>query len=69
VTTPTLPKSLVDQGFILIVRAPDRMFAVSTNRGCTKTCATIGEVIAAARKIASWCAWMDENYPIQNPKG
>ncbi len=38
---PPLPQDLLDQGFKLIVRAPDRMFAVSTNRGGTVTSATI----------------------------
>lgn len=55
----TLPKDLLDRGFKLIVRAHDRMFAVSTNRGGTVTSATIEEVIADARAMANWCEWMD----------
>lgn len=58
-TEPTLPKDLVERGFKLIIRAPDRMFAVSTNRGGTVTSATIEEVITNARAIAAWCEWMD----------
>jgi hypothetical protein len=64
---PKLPQDLLDQGFKLIIRAPDRMFAVSTNRGGTRTKRTIEEVTTEARAMASWCAWMDENWyqPIQ----
>jgi hypothetical protein len=54
-----LPKDLIDRGFKLIIRAPDRMFAVSTNRGGTGTKSTIEEVIREARAIAGWCEWMD----------
>lgn len=57
---PTLPKDLLDRGFKLIVRAPDRMFAVSQSRGGTGTKATIGEVIREARAIAEWIEWMDQ---------
>ena len=56
---PTLPQDLLDQGFKLIIRAPDRMFAVSRNRGGTVTSATIDKVIADARAMAAWCEYMD----------
>ncbi len=58
-TEPTLPKDLVDHGFKLIVRAPDRMFAVSQNRGGTVTSATIGEVIANARAMVAYIEWRE----------
>ena len=63
-----LPKDLIARGFKLVIRAPDRMFAISTNRGGTATCATLVEVVRAARKIAGWCEWMDENWPLGRQK-
>lgn len=63
-----LPKDLIARGFKLIIRAPDRMFAVSPNRGGTATCATLAEVIRAARKVAGWCEWMDRNRPLGRQK-
>ncbi len=44
----TLPNELAARGFTLIVRAPDRLFAVSSAWGCTGTKATIRDVIAEA---------------------
>lgn len=57
--SPALPQDLLDHGFKLIVRAPNRMFAVSRNRGGTGTKSNIDEVIKEARAIAAWCEWMD----------
>ena len=57
--TQELPKDLIERGFKLIVRAPDRMFAVSLNRGGTGTKATIEEVINEARSIAGYIEWYE----------
>jgi hypothetical protein len=55
-----LPPDLIDLGFKLIVRAPDRMFAVSKSWGCTGTKATLEATIREARSIASFCGWMNK---------
>lgn len=60
-STPALPDDLIRQGFKLIVRAPDRMFAVSTNRGGTVVSATIEEVITNARAMAAYIEWREKN--------
>ncbi len=57
---PALPQDLLDRGFKLIIRAPDRMFAVSTNRGGTGTKSNIEDVIEDARAIAAWCERIDQ---------
>lgn len=49
-----LPADLLALGFKLIVRAPDRMFAVSSFWGCTGTKATIADVIHEARDLSSY---------------
>lgn len=54
---PTLPPDLLALGFKLIVRAPRRMFAVSTDWGCTGTKADIQSVITEARSISDFIAW------------
>lgn len=59
-SAPVLPADLVDLGFKLIVRVPDRMFAVSWSWGCTGTKATLPEVVREARSIASYCGWANE---------
>lgn len=53
----TLPSDLLDHGYKLIVRAPDRMFAVSERWGCTGTKATLDEVIAEARAMVAFLFW------------
>lgn len=55
-----LPSDLIAHGYKLIVRAPDRMFAVSTQWGCTGTKATAQEVIREARAMIGFCRWMNE---------
>lgn len=54
-----LPKDLVSRGFKLIIRSPNQMFAVSTNRGCTGTKSNIDDVIKEARSIAGFIEWME----------
>lgn len=56
---PTLPQDLLDQGFKLIVRAPDRMFAVSRNRGGTVTSDNLEAVIANARAMVAYIEWRE----------
>ena len=60
-----LPQDLIDCGFRLVIFAPGRMCAVSVSRGGTGTRATIAELVTEARRMASWCAWMDDNRPIR----
>lgn len=55
-----LPPDLIAHGYKLIVRAPDRMFAVSVSWGCTGTKVTLGEVIREARAMIGFCQWMND---------
>lgn len=55
-----LPDDLIERGYKLIVRAPDRMFAVSRSWGCTKTCDNLADVIRIARQMVRWCAYMND---------
>lgn len=55
----TLPPDLTAYGYKLIVRASDRMFAVSRSWGCTGTKAALNDVIREARAMISFCQWMD----------
>lgn len=50
-----LPADLAARGWKLIIRAPDRLFAVSASWGCTETLPTIGAVIAQARGLTRFC--------------
>lgn len=52
-----LPFDLIERGFTLIVRAPDRMFAVSPEWGCTQTLPNADQVIKQARKLAAYLEW------------
>ena len=52
-----LPFDLIERGFTLIVRAPDRMFAVSSQWGCTATLPTIDQVIQQARSLSTYLQW------------
>lgn len=55
-----LPTDLLDHGYTLIIRAPDRLFAVSKQWGCTGTKATLAEVGKEARAMIGFCQWMNE---------
>lgn len=52
-----LPADLVARGYRLIQHAPDRMFAVSRQWGCTGTKATIADVIREARGLVRYLDW------------
>jgi hypothetical protein len=54
-----LPDDLIERGYRLIVRAPDRMFAVSRSWGCTKTCTNLPDVIRIARQMVRWCEYQN----------
>lgn len=54
-----LPHDLLARGFRLVTRSDGRMYAVSTNAGCTSTKGTVDEVVTEARGVASFCAAMD----------
>lgn len=54
-----LPELLTARGWRLIVRAPDRLFAVSEAWGCTGTKATIKDVIEEAWGIGSFCEYVN----------
>lgn len=54
-----LPQTLTARGFTLIVRAPNRMFAVSPSYGCTGTKETINEVVAEAWGIYAFCEYVN----------
>lgn len=56
-TSNELPPDLVARGYKLIQRAPDRMFAVSTQWGCTGTKATIADVVREARDLVRYLGW------------
>lgn len=58
---PALPNDLLECGYKLIVRASERMFAVSTDWGCTGTKATIQEVISEARSLVKFIDWAKRN--------
>jgi hypothetical protein len=55
-----LPPDLLARGYKLIVRAPDRMFAVSTLWGCTSTKDNLPAVIREARSLIGFCQWMNK---------
>lgn len=55
-----LPQDLIERGYKLIVRAPDRMFAVSPRWGCTGTKPNIGQVITEARSLVRLLDWMEQ---------
>ena len=59
--TNTLPPDLIECGYKLIVRAPGRMFAVSTDWGCTGTKATVQEVVSEARSMIKFIDWAKRN--------
>lgn len=52
-----LPPDLLERGYKLIQRAPDRMFAVSAQWGCTGTKATIADVVQEARGLVRYLDW------------
>lgn len=54
-----LPDDLLQRGYKLIVRAPDRMFAVSRSWGCTRTCTKLSDVIHIARGMVRWCEYQN----------
>lgn len=53
-----MPPDLIEHGYKLIIRAPDRMFAVSAQWGCTGTKATLDEVIAEAYAMIAFLTWL-----------
>lgn len=50
---PALPRDLLALGFKLIIRAPDRLFAVSRGYGCTGTKDSLSAIIREARSLAA----------------
>jgi len=54
-----LPDDLIARGFTLIVRAPNAMFAVSTQWGCTGTKGMLGAVVREARGLVGFCTAVD----------
>lgn len=54
-----LPDDLIERGYKLIVRAPDRMFAVSRRWGGTRTCSNLPDVIRIARGMVRWCEYQN----------
>lgn len=58
--TDELPPDLLRLGWKLIVRAPDRMFAVSQSWGCTGTKENIGEVIREAQSLIGYIRWREQ---------
>ena len=59
-----LPPDLIAHGYRLIVRAPGRMFAVSTDWGCTGTKTNIQDVVSEARRLVEFIDWAKRN-PIE----
>lgn len=55
---PTLPKDLRDKGFKLIARH-GKVFAVSSQWGCTNKYDTINEVAACAYRIMKYLEWRE----------
>ena len=49
-----LPADLQRLGFKLIIRAPDRMFAVSSAWGCTETSPDVQAVTRQARSLVAY---------------
>jgi len=49
-----LPTDLLDRGWKLIIRAPDRLFAVSWSWGCTGTKTNLDDVVTEARSLTAW---------------
>lgn len=60
----SLPADLTDRGFRLIVRAPDRMFAVSQQWGCTPTVATVEQAVRLARRLIDYLEWRNRRQQI-----
>ena len=56
-----LPDDLTRRGFTLIVRAPNAMFAVSKEWGCTGTKGMIGAVIREARGLVGYCEYRNSS--------
>jgi hypothetical protein len=54
-----LPAELLARGWRLIVRAPDRMFAVSEAWGCTGVKGAINEVVAEAWGLTGFCEYVN----------
>jgi hypothetical protein len=54
-----LPDGLTARGFVLIARAPDRLFAVSSAWGCTGTKGTINEVVAEAWGLVGFIEYVN----------
>ena len=54
-----LPDTLTARGWKLIVRAPGRMFAVSTSWGCTGMKETVNEVVAEAWGLVGFCEYVN----------
>ena len=54
-----LPDALVARGWKLLIRAPDRMFAVSDSWGCTGTKETIRDVVAEAWGLIAFCEYIN----------
>jgi hypothetical protein len=50
---------LTARGWKLIVRAPDRLFAVSESWGCTGTKGAINEVVTEAMGIMGFCEYVN----------
>lgn len=55
-----LPSDLIERGYKLIIRAPDRMFAVSSRWGCTGTKTAIHEAIKEARDLVRFLEWLSK---------
>jgi hypothetical protein len=58
-TDQQLPDDLLAYGYKLIVRGPGRMFAVSRQWGCTRTCTNVADVIRIARGMVRWCQYQN----------
>ena len=54
-----LPDELLAHGWKLIIRAPDRMFAVSEAWGCTSTKGNVNEVVAEAWGLVGFCEYIN----------
>lgn len=54
-----LPAELTARGWKLIIRAPDRMFAISEAWGCTGTKGTINEVVTEAWGLVQFCEYVN----------
>jgi hypothetical protein len=54
-----LPDELIARGWKLITRAPDRLFAVSKQWGCTSTKTNIEDVITEAWGLVGFCEYVN----------